>query len=82
MSCLVVFFSLCIPFVFLIMFYMSFISLLILTVIINQQVLLFHIHANIDKDANNAFYKIFLFFSVSFLFFKIWFNKNFVVTYR
>ena len=82
MSCLVVFFSLCIPFVFLIMFYMSFISLLILTVIINQQVLLFHIHANIDKDANNAFYKIVLFFSVSFLFFKIWFNKNFVVTYR
>ena len=82
MSCLVGFFSLCIPFVFLIMFYMSFISLLILTVIINQQVLLFHIHANIDKDANNAFYKNFLFFSVSFLFFKIWFNKNFVVTYR
>ena len=75
--------------VFLLMFYKFLICLLISTIMIRHQVFFFHIHANIDKDVNclqsnnNASSKnLWLLFSASFLFLKIWFSKSGNITLR
>ena len=89
-SCLAVCFHLSLHYscVFLLMFYMFLICLLVLTIMMHHQVL-FHIHTNIDKDVNclqsnnNASSKnLWLLFSASFLFLKIWFSKSGNITLR
>ena len=86
-SCLAVsfFLSLHCSCAFVLTFYMFFVCLLILM----TGSTFFHIHANIDKDANcyqsnnnTSSKNLWLLFSASFLFLKIWFNKSGNITFR